>query len=209
MTRRRAHNGSVRFPATIVDRIRQKTLGRIFGTSTSILRAAIQCWKRKIAFWCTNHINLIHVWNFCQRFSRFSPPFPPLTNSMLRRNVAFWCTNHLNLIYISSFCQRRSRFLAPFPPLQFNVEKKFRRRTGDCAGSPSLARGDSRGKDATPRDFRPQRSPTLNSKGGKGGGRQENPSTLRVGGGGHDEGYEVFWRIRVAGKRTDPLWARS
>ena len=137
------------------------------------------------------------------------PPLPHLTNSMLRRNVAFWCTNHLNLIYISSFCQRRSRFLAPFPPLQFNVEKKFRRRTGDCAGSPSLARGDSRGKDATPRDFRPQRSPTLNSKGGKGGGRQENPSTLRVGGGGHDEGYEVFWRIRVAGKRTDPLWARS
>ena len=133
------------------------------------------------------------------------PPLPPLTNSMLRRNVAFWCTNHLNLIYISSFCQRRSRFLAPFPPLQFNVEKKFRRRTGDCAGSPSLARGDSRGKDATPRDFRPQRSPTLNSKGGKGGGRQENPSTLRVGGGGHDEGYEVFWRIRVAGKRTDPF----
>ena len=83
-------------------------------------------------------------------------------------------------------------FLTPFPPLQFNVEKKFRRRTADCTGSPSLARGDSRGKNATPRDFPPKHSTTLNSKGGRGGGRNENLSTLRFGGGGRDEGYGGF-----------------
>ena len=39
----RAHNGSVHFPSTICDLIRQKTLGRIFGIPGPLPPLAIQC----------------------------------------------------------------------------------------------------------------------------------------------------------------------